>query len=150
MKKQNKIFRVYCLHLEPVRLKGTTKSKILNGNLGMGKSSAVLDKVAAAFIVRSYQVDQVKRHLEKCPYPYIITGDFNDTPNSFSVSQLSAGLSNAFNVKGSGLGITYYSQFPKLQIDYILATPQFEILSYEAIDKKISDHMPVVSDLRLK
>jgi endonuclease/exonuclease/phosphatase family metal-dependent hydrolase len=150
VKKQDKIFRVYCLHLEPVRLRGRTKSKILNGNLGKGKSSAIVDKVAAAFIVRSYQVDQVKRHLEKCAYPYIITGDFNDTPNSFSVNQLSEGLNSAFDVKGSGLGVTYYSQFPKLQIDYILATPQFEILSYQAVDKKISDHLPVVSDLRLK
>jgi len=149
VKIQQKIFRVYCIHLAAVQVRGITKAYLLNGNIHLDKFSFFLKKLKSAFMMRSRQVDVLKREFEKCPYPYIITGDFNDTPNSYSVCELGAGMKNAYNEKGRGMGVTYYSKLPRLQIDYILTTPQFDVLDYESIDKKISDHRPVMSDLRL-
>jgi len=93
---------------------------------------------------------RIKEDAAKCPYPYIISGDFNDTPTSYAVNKMSEGLKNAFCEKGSGFGRTYNGDFPNYQIDYIMASPAFNVLSYQIIEKKLSDHYPVRSDLVLK
>ena len=63
---------------------------------------------------------------------------------------MSKGLKNAFCEKGSGFGRTYNGDFPNYQIDYIMASPAFDVLDYDIIEKKLSDHYPVCSDLLLK
>jgi endonuclease/exonuclease/phosphatase family metal-dependent hydrolase len=149
IKFNNKIFRVYCIHLAAVDIKDAEKDQYLNGKINFWASDFIIGRLTSAFIIRSHQVELIKRHIEKCPYPYIIAGDFNDTPNSYSVNELGDGLKNAFTEKGSGFGFTYYNKFPKLHIDYILVSPQFDVLNYQEIDKKLSDHKPIVSDLKL-
>jgi endonuclease/exonuclease/phosphatase family metal-dependent hydrolase len=149
IKHNNKTFRVYGLHLAYVEIKGNEKSKIMDGKINLDNSSLITSKLTVAFIKRSFQVSQIKKDIEKCPYPYIIAGDFNDTPISYAVNELGDGIKNAFAEKGSGLVSTYYSSFPKLQIDHILVSGQFDVLNYETIDKKLSDHKPVISDLKL-
>ncbi|MDV3197467.1 MAG: hypothetical protein Q8884_02675, partial [Sweet potato little leaf phytoplasma] len=79
--------------------------------------------------------------------PYIIMGDFNDTPVSYALNNLTKGMQNSFQKKGSGLAITYNGDFPNFQIDYILATPQFDILSYNIIKESFSDHYPVTCNV---
>lgn len=149
VKIKDKIVRIYCVHLAAVNIKSQSKSRMLKGKVSLGKSSFIQSRLAAAFISRSYQVDQIKRDIENCPYPYIITGDFNDTPQSYAVNELSDGMKNAFVEKGSGFQTTYYAKLP-LQIDYIFASKEFDVLNYDVIEKEISDHKPVISDLRLK
>jgi len=146
---ENKIFRIYCVHLAAVEMQEDDKRKYLNGKVNLGILSFIQSRLIKAFSVRNYQVDKIKENISKCPYPYIIAGDFNDTPISYAVNAMSDGLKNAFIEKGSGLGTTYYSTFPKLHIDYILVSPQFDVLSYQTINKKLSDHRPIFSDLRL-
>nr|WP_294941963.1 endonuclease/exonuclease/phosphatase family protein [uncultured Mucilaginibacter sp.] len=142
------IIRIYCIHLKAVNITANAKNKYLNGEVELSQSSFVLGRIDTAFAKRAAQVNQIKSHLKKCRYPFIIAGDFNDTPNSFAVNNLGRGLKNAFSEKGSGFQTTYYSKFP-LRIDYILTSPEFDVLTYKALDKKISDHKPIVADLRL-
>jgi len=149
IKYDNKILRVYALHLEAVDV-GPAKAGMLKGKLLFSKASFIVNRLKEAFVKRSDQVSQIKEHMSNCPYPYIVTGDFNDTPISFAVNQIGNGLKNAFVEKGNGLGTTFYSFFPKLHIDYIFDSPQFNILTYWEIDKKLSDHKPILSDLQLK
>ncbi len=149
VKYQSKIIRIYCVHLAEVRIKIKEKRRYLNGGLSLNKTSFILNKLDSAFLLRSYQVSIIKKHMSACPYPYIVAGDFNDTPISFAVNKLSEGLKNAFIEKGSGLGTTYYCAFPKLHIDYILVSPQFNVISYQTVDKKLSDHKAIISDLKL-
>ncbi|MGY3213789.1 endonuclease/exonuclease/phosphatase family protein [Mucilaginibacter sp. HD30] len=151
IKNHNTVIRVYSVHMAAVTFQSHSnqlKSKYLKGNVSAGSSTFVLRKLASAFIARSLQVSYIKKHIEKCPYPYIIVGDFNDTPNSYSVNEIGSGLQNAFMEKGSGFETTYYSAYP-LHIDHIFATKDFDILSYQSIDKKISDHKPVIATMRL-
>ncbi|WP_374951912.1 endonuclease/exonuclease/phosphatase family protein [Mucilaginibacter sp.] len=144
-----KTFRMYCAHLAAVQIKDQEKSKYLNGGINLEKSSFITSKLSSAFIRRSFQVSQIKKNIDDCPYPYVIVGDFNDTPMSFAVNELGDGLKNAFREKGSGFVNTYYNTFPKLHIDHVLASPQFDVITYEAVDKKLSDHKPIVVDLEL-
>ena len=148
------IFRVYALHLKPTDLKEQDHNYIKKlthrANVNVRELSTILHKLKIAFQKRADQVVLVKEHAGKCPYPYIITGDFNDTPISFAVNQISKGLKNAFIEKGSGSGITYFGDFPHFQIDYILASQQFNVVNYQTIRKKVSDHYPILSDLELK
>jgi endonuclease/exonuclease/phosphatase family metal-dependent hydrolase len=107
-------------------------------------------RIKNAFIKRTEQVHILQEHAKKANIPYIIAGDFNDTPISYAVNTLCSDMKNGFREKGSGFGVTYNGDFPNFQIDYILASPQFDFKNYIIIDKKLSDHYPVRSDLELK
>ncbi len=120
------------------------------GKPEVGSAKRLGLKLKTAFLKRSEQVFKIKNHADSCSYPYIISGDFNDTPASFAVNQMSKGLKNAFREKGSGLGRTYNGSFPNYQIDYIMASGQFNVTGYNIIQKQLSDHYPVCSDLQLK
>jgi endonuclease/exonuclease/phosphatase family metal-dependent hydrolase len=151
VKKGGQVFRVYAVHLQSIHFDPEDYKylKRIEGPEGTEKSSArrLGSKLKTAFIKRSAQVDMIKADAAKCTTPYIIAGDFNDTPSSYSVNEMSKGLKNAFREKGFGFGRTYNGDFPNYQIDYILASPQFDVASYQIIEKKLSDHYPVRSDL---
>jgi endonuclease/exonuclease/phosphatase family metal-dependent hydrolase len=153
VKKGEKIFRLYSVHLQSIRFDPEDykylDSVSKKGKTDMGSTKRLGGKLKIAFIKRSKQVFTVKDHAAKCPYPYLITGDFNDTPTSFAVNQMAKGLKNAFRERGSGFGRTYNGDFPNYQIDYIMASPQFDVLTYKIIEKKLSDHYPLRSDVVL-
>ncbi|WP_432709757.1 endonuclease/exonuclease/phosphatase family protein [Pedobacter sp.] len=112
-------------------------------------SKRILSMLNSAFLKRSHQVDIMKAHMSTCEIPYLIAGDFNDTPASYAVTQLTSSLNNAFVEKGTGLGTTYNGKFPNFQIDYIAATKDFKIINHRIIQARLSDHFPVRSDLSL-
>jgi endonuclease/exonuclease/phosphatase family metal-dependent hydrolase len=149
-----KTFRVYCVHLQSISLEQEDykylDSVAEKGKTDLHSSKRIGGKLKLAFIKRSEQVFLVKQHALQCTYPYIIAGDFNDTPSSFAVNQMAKGIKNAFTEKGFGLGKTYNGDFPNFQIDYIMASPQFDVLNYKIIEKKLSDHYAVRSDLMLR
>jgi endonuclease/exonuclease/phosphatase family metal-dependent hydrolase len=153
VKKDGHPFRIYNIHLQSIqfdpvdyRYLDTVKS----GRTNIRSMSHLGGKLKRAFLKRADQVFKIKAHAAQCPYPYIICGDFNDTPASFAVNQMAKELKNAFSQKGFGLGRTYNGDFPNYQIDYIMASTGFNVMSYNIIEKKLSDHYPVVSDLVLK
>ncbi|TWI99384.1 endonuclease/exonuclease/phosphatase family metal-dependent hydrolase [Mucilaginibacter frigoritolerans] len=153
VKKDNKEFRVYSVHLQSIRFDPEDYKYLsevsAQGKTDMSSTRRLGSKLKIAFIKRSIQVDKIKKHAAQCPYPYIISGDFNDTPTSYTVNQMSKGLKNAFREKGFGFGRTYNGDFPNYQIDYIMVSPQFDVDNYTVIEKRLSDHYPVRSDLIL-
>ena len=149
LKINNEIIRVYCIHLSAVQIKYEDKTQYLKGNnISLNSIDFIWNKLAGAFVFRSYQTDYIKRNIDKCPYSYIIAGDFNDTPNSYAFGELKGDLKDAFREKGSGFVTTYYSKYP-LQIDHVLVSPMFDVIAYQSIDKELSDHKPIVADLKL-
>lgn len=154
IQKGDKKIRLYSMHLQSIKFEpedykylGEVSKK---GKTNMTATKRLGSKLKIAFLKRADQVFTVKAHAKECPYPYIYSGDFNDTPASFAVTQMAAGMKNAFREKGAGMGRTYNGDFPNYQIDYIMASPQFEVLNYEIIKKKLSDHYPVWADVLLK
>ncbi|OCX52371.1 hypothetical protein BEL04_12945 [Mucilaginibacter sp. PPCGB 2223] len=154
VKAGGKTFRAYCVHLQSISFEKEDykylDSVTEKGKTDLHSSKRIGGKLKLAFIKRAQQVYMVKQHAAQCPYPYVIAGDFNDTPSSFAVNQMAKGIKNAFTEKGFGLGKTYNGDFPNFQIDYIMASPQFDVVNYKIIEKKLSDHYAVRSDLELK
>jgi endonuclease/exonuclease/phosphatase family metal-dependent hydrolase len=154
IKKGKQIFRYYCVHLQSINFDPEDYKYIdtvtKRGKPDYSSTKRLGDKLKKAFLKRAEQVDMVKADAARCPYPYVISGDFNDTPTSYAVNQMAKGLKNAFREKGFGLGRTYNGDFPNYQIDYIMTNNQFDIASYTIVEKKLSDHFPVFADLVLK
>ncbi len=149
VQKNDKIVRVYVIHLASISFQPEDYSFIeevktdLNNSKDVTSSKRIVKKLKIAFEKRSKEVKVLKQHIATCTTPYIIMGDFNDTPASFAVAEMTKDLKNAFNEKGSGLGKTYNGDFPNFQIDYILASPEFNVETYKIIKKDYSDHYPV-------
>jgi len=154
VKYKEQIFRYYCVHLKSIGFEKEDyqylDSVSKKGKTDMHSFRRIASKLKQAFIARSKQVHLIKEQVKQCPYPYIIAGDFNDTPSSYALHEMSKGLKNAFHEKGNGLGRTYNGDFPNYQIDYILTSPRFNVADYRVIEKRLSDHYPVYSDLMLK
>lgn len=148
-----KLLRIYSVHLRSSHLpeQFDNKYKIYEGFTGkIKKYRSVFKQLKHAFVYRGRQVKIMKANMHTSPYPYIITGDFNDTPTSYTYHQLSAGLKNTFSQKGTGIGKTHWSAYPGVQIDYIMVSPAFNVLSYKAPPKQLSDHYPVYADIEWK
>ncbi|MGN6246740.1 MAG: endonuclease/exonuclease/phosphatase family protein [Ginsengibacter sp.] len=86
--------------------------------------------------------------MEKSPYPVILTGDFNDVPNSNTYFTISKNMQDVFLKKGSFIGRTFRFISPTLRIDYILADKSFKVNQMRIIHVSYSDHYPVEADLQ--
>jgi endonuclease/exonuclease/phosphatase family metal-dependent hydrolase len=154
IKKDDKTFRVYNVHFQSISFQPEdyqylkkVKSEI---ETDVESSKKIGSRLKRAFIKRGDQARLLKEETEKSPHPYIVAGDFNDTPISYTVKTISRGMNNSFREMGSGFGVTYNGAFPNFQIDYIFTSPEFTVKNYLIINKKLSDHYPVRTDLELK
>lgn len=150
---KGKLLRVYNVHLQSIsfeRVDYTYLDHVKEMEPEMGSSKRIVRMLKGAFKKRSEQVDIMKAHMRTCETPFVIVGDFNDTPASYAVTKITDSLNNAFIKKGQGFGKTYNGKFPNFQIDYIATTKDIEVMNYQIIEAKLSDHFPVRSDIRLK
>lgn len=153
IEKNGSIFRVYNVHLRSFGFQKEDYDFINSPSKTIEKDAASTKRIGArlkrAFTARSAQAEALREHSRTCETPYLIAGDFNDTPLSYAVNKVSSGLRNAFREKGHGWGVTYNGDFPNFQIDYILSTRDFDVSHYQIIKAKLSDHYPVWADFRL-
>jgi endonuclease/exonuclease/phosphatase family metal-dependent hydrolase len=153
IKYKSQMIRVYTFHLQSLMLNEEDYLNLNNfihkGVINLSGLKEIMLKLKDGFIVRGQQVDIIRQHTSKCPYPYIFMGDFNDTPNSYAFNQMAIGMKNAFREKGTGIGRTFNGGFASFQIDYILLSKQFHVFDYQIIHKAISDHYPVSCDVGL-
>ena len=108
----------------------------------------ISDRLRDAFIKRSEQAAIIAAHIEKCPYPVLVCGDFNDTPVSYTYYRLSNEMEDAFTSAGWGTGRTYIGKFPSFRIDYILHSRSFETLYFARKKVRFSDHFPIIAYLK--
>lgn len=100
-------------------------------------------RVSSAFEKQQSQVEAILDHKQKTSNPVIICGDFNNTPFSYSYRKLKDGMLDAFRERGNGLGTTFeFERFP-MRIDYIFASNDFDILSFDTMKKTFSDHYAI-------
>ena len=146
---ENDTIRLYNIHLASNWFRPSDYSFMQNPTLEREELKknvlSIGKRLKNSFAKRAEQVETIKKHLNKSPYPVILCGDFNDTPNSYAYHQLSNGLKDAFVEKGIGLGRSYNGKFPSLRIDYILYSPELNIQSFNTIDVKLSDHYPILA-----
>ena len=113
------------------------------------ESKNIISKFKRGFLRRQLQAEKIRTEIDKSPYPVIVTGDFNDVPNSYAYHTIGKGLNNAFAEKGSGLGRTFSGISPVLRIDNIFADKKMDVLQFQLIKKKLSDHFPILADLQM-
>ncbi len=139
---QKDTLRVYNLHLESFRL----NPKSLNFDEESSKS--LLKRFNKGFQMQAQQTEKILKHSKDLNYPYIIAGDFNNTPYSFIYREFSKTTSDAFLEVGSGFGKTYDFLFP-MRIDYVLGHPSVKFTSYKEFKEEYSDHYPVLTEFQL-
>ncbi len=100
----------------------------------------VVSKIRKATHLRSSQTKNVVEVVDNSPYPVIIAGDFNDTPQSYTYQSLKEGRKDAFIERGNGWGATYLKPIQLLRIDYILYDKELTCTSYKASKEIKSDH----------
>jgi endonuclease/exonuclease/phosphatase family metal-dependent hydrolase len=99
---------------------------------------------------RSEQTKAILQAIANSPYPVIIMGDFNDTPQSFAYQQLRGDRLDAFVEKGNGWGATYLKPFPMLRIDYIMYDSELQCTSYKSTSAVKSDHKLIEATFKLE
>ena len=148
---RNTTVRVFSIHLQSVRF-GTQEYESLSQMKrsekdGFKDSRTIIGKLKRGYQARSVQADIVNDFIRKSPYPVILCGDFNDVPNSYAYETIGKGLQNAFEEKGVGLGRTFSGIAPTLRIDNIFIGPQYQVSQFIRVNKKLSDHFPIIADI---
>jgi endonuclease/exonuclease/phosphatase family metal-dependent hydrolase len=108
-----------------------------------------MNKMRNAFRKKSEQTKEVREVIESSPHPVILCGDFNDTPLSYTYSELTKKLDDAYLATNGGIGATFAGNIPFLRIDFILADKAIKPLKAYVVPEKASDHYPVVCDFSL-
>lgn len=143
--------RVYNIHLTSMHLDSTdyeTGKAIWAGSYDStfnDKAQKLSNKITMAYVLRQRQAKAIHTHINECPYPIILCGDFNDSPASFSYNKIMHGLKDSFRGSGKGTGTTYIGKdFPSYRIDYIAHDKQFNDFQYTVCrDLDVSDHYPI-------
>jgi endonuclease/exonuclease/phosphatase family metal-dependent hydrolase len=146
--------RLYTTHLQSVQFKKAdykSLQQIKNREDSLLQNSRnIFSKLKRGFVYRAQQADIVREITANSPHPFIVTGDFNDVPNTYTYFTIRGKLQDAFLKQGFGIGRTYSGISPTLRIDYILATDHFSVLQFNRVPKNYSDHYMLVADLRLE
>jgi endonuclease/exonuclease/phosphatase family metal-dependent hydrolase len=146
--------RIYTTHLQSVQFKKQDYQKIeeIKGTSDrmVENSKSIFSKLKRGVVYRSRQAEIVKQLISQSPHPFILTGDFNDVPNSYTYFTIKGDdLRDIFLDSGFGVGKTYLYIAPTLRIDYMLSTQDFTIKQFNRVIKNLSDHYMLVTDLVL-
>lgn len=144
--------RVYNCHLQSYRLREAEINAIdsidFNNQPKTKEKMVELSlKFKDALVKRAEQAATLREHLDHCPYPVIVCGDFNDTPISFTYRTVKGDLEDSFTQSGKGTANTYNGKLPSFRIDYILYSPTFTSYNFKVSNLNHSDHFPISCDL---
>ncbi|TVQ79020.1 MAG: hypothetical protein EA358_04170 [Flavobacteriales bacterium] len=101
---------------------------------------------------RSLQVQTLKEFIDASPYPILLCGDMNDVPASYTYRMLNRRLTDAFAVKGKGIGRTYLETVFPLRIDWVFfSNENWYVKKYQSVktESPLSDHRPVMVRFRV-
>ena len=152
-KLNGQLVRVYNLHLKSNHISVEThrfnfKKDLLSRKI-IPYGKHVYKQIKKAGQIRAMQVEEIKLHINSSPHPVIVTGDFNDVPVSYTYRQLSKNLKDAFREKGQGFGFTYNGKLPGLRLDYVLVSPEIEVIDFQIPKVDFSDHYPIICRLKI-
>ncbi len=146
--KNNDTIRVYSCHLESNKFKEAQIDAISTSE---GKKN-FLEKYLSTAKVRVNQVKKIVNHANQSPYPFIICGDFNDTPISVAYKSLRNNFKDSFLEAGRGYGSTFHHEkLPNIRIDYQFHSDNL-ICNHIRVAKEMphSDHYPLIGVYSLK
>ena len=151
--------RIYNMHLESFHINpkdldisSVLKPNTLNDPQLYIKTKKMSELMSKAYVQRGEQAKIIRAHIDSCHYPVIICGDFNDTPNSYTVHKIGKGFKDSFRASGVDRGITYSDELlPKSRIDYIFHHKRYTSFGHTVhTDITVSDHYPISTFIAVK
>lgn len=96
---------------------------------------------------RQYQLSDLHGLITEAKKPVIVAGDLNSFwgDRELNLFLAATGLRNA-NIENFP---SYPSRYPRMQLDFILHSPQIEITNFFMPKIRLSDHMPLVCDFHV-
>ena len=147
-----KIIRFVGVHLQSNKVSPKDYQTLINSSLDEEYKTYALEfihRLKRLSQLRSKQTKTILESIENSPYPVIIMGDFNDTPQSYTYQQLQKGREDAFIEKGTGWGATYLKPLPFLRIDYIIHDKELQCTDYQSSTSIKSDHSLIEASFKI-
>lgn len=113
--------------------------------------SITWESIKKGYHKRSFEVEEILRHIRNDKYPCIIMGDMNDISGSPSLNAIeNAGFEDAWWNGGLGYGSTFHDGWLMLRIDHILYDKNFDLCDVRVLNADYSDHDALVGSFNLK
>lgn len=135
--------RIYNLHLQSLRIDPN------DVKLDIESSENLVKRVSTTFKLQQSQTELFLAHKANCRYKMIVCGDFNNTAYSYIYKEIKGDLQDAFVEAGNGFGRTFNFKFFPIRIDFILADQSFDINAFKTFDVELSDHYPIMANVKL-
>lgn len=146
------LLRVFNVHLQSNRI-SQDADQLVNAPIDDARTwtgwRAVLRKVRSSTRMREEQAIWLADAIRNSPYPTLVAGDFNDTPQSYTYRMIRQGLEDSFEHGGMGFGTTFAGRIPGLRIDFILSSTDLHFLDHRVAPIRMSDHYPVLARVAL-
>lgn len=98
---------------------------------------------------RLRQVEAILEAAGKLQGPVLLAGDFNAEPASPEIRQIKRYFTDTAEEAGA-TAATFPSHQPRFRLDYIFASPHWEVLAARTVTSLASDHLPLLVELKLK
>jgi endonuclease/exonuclease/phosphatase family metal-dependent hydrolase len=148
---KNRPLRIYTAHLKSFSLYTDTENTRQDiYEITYTRKRNIQSKLRDVERFHQTEVTIIHNSIAKTSLPVIYCGDLNAVPSSYTYRILRNNFQDAFLEGGSGIGATFYKIAPMLRIDYCFADNRFKVTNCYVINKKLSDHYPVITDLQWK
>ncbi len=120
-------------------------------DLGPGKIAFFGTHLGLSQEERLEHLDIITEKVSEIELPLVLVGDWNNTPDSQEVERVLEHLNDAHALGGIDNGFTFAfgSAQASVRIDYIFTSKDLEVHKTKAIDTNVSDHLPVVSKIKV-
>jgi endonuclease/exonuclease/phosphatase family metal-dependent hydrolase len=147
----NRLLRIYTAHLASFQLyEDTSDTKKDVYEITYERKRTIQYKLREVEQLHQKEAEVISDAISKAVFPVVYCGDMNATPCSYNYNLIKDDLQDAYLKKGFGIGATFYKILPMLRIDYCLADQRFKIVNCTVINRKLSDHYPVITDMKWK
>ncbi|MEO8710650.1 MAG: endonuclease/exonuclease/phosphatase family protein [Parafilimonas sp.] len=147
----NRLLRIYTTHLASYELyRDTVNADKDVYKITYERKRAIQYKLREIAQLHQREARIIHDTISKAILPVVYCGDMNSTPCTYTYHLLKNNFQDAFLEEGLGIGATFYKILPMLRIDYCLVDKRFDVINCTVIDQKLSDHYPVITDIRWK
>ncbi|MDR0262004.1 MAG: endonuclease/exonuclease/phosphatase family protein [Sphingobacterium sp.] len=106
--------------------------------------------ISENFRLRGGQADYLRGLIDNSPFPILMCGDFNNSPNSYSYHKMKGNLKDAFCQAGNGYGYSYTNLMKLFRIDFVFfSEANLRAIKYRTGNVNFSDHLPVLVDFKI-
>lgn len=142
--------RIFNVHFQSFLISNMKLEGFDESGKAIENSKNIIKRLRNGFQRRVPQVDTILQEVGQTKRKFILCGDFNDTPMSYTYGRMTEKMKDAFIECGSGMGATYTGPYPSFRIDYIMHHPDLSVYSYNRNGTFGSDHRAIEAEINIK